>query len=161
MSFLERVTIGLESWFVRIAGLTLLAMMLITVTNMALRKLGMPFGAVAEVVGWLAALTVAFSLSYSQFRRAHIVIELLVDRLPARLQAVVRSVTGVLALGMFSIAAYELFAYGVQLMESGQVAESLRIPFYPIVFAVGVGVTLFCVRLLVELLGDLRGVVGE
>jgi len=159
--FLERATTGLESWFVRIAGLTLVAMMLITVTNMVLRKLGMPFGAVAEVVGWLAALTVAFSLSYSQFRKAHISIEILVDRFPAKVQAAFSSVTGVLALGMFSIAAYQLFAYGAQLMESGQVAESLRIPFYPVVIAVGVGVSLFCVRLLVELLDDLRGVVGK
>ncbi|GAB4260410.1 MAG: hypothetical protein Kow00122_17520 [Thermoleophilia bacterium] len=157
MRFLEGVSARLTTVLAAVAGVTLVGMMLLTVANMVLRQVAVPFGATAEVVGWLSALTTALALSYSQVKKAHIAIEMVTDRLPPGARAALVGVMRLVSLALFVLMTWQLAGYATNIRRLGTLSETLRISYYPLVYLVALGVAAFCLRLLVETLSGFRG----
>ena len=67
-------------------------MMLVTVAEMVLRMFGKPMAGTVETIGWLAALTTAFALGYTQIHRGHVSISLFTERLKPHVRDVVNMV---------------------------------------------------------------------
>src|SRR5690606_40156707 len=87
--FNQRVN-GVLAWA---AGLALIAMMLFTVADMALRALGRPVAGSYEIIGWLSAAAMALALGYTQVHRGHVAIDLLATRLRGRTRAAIELAT--------------------------------------------------------------------
>lgn len=158
MRQLEKLTVSFNQLLTWVAGCTLVAMMLLSVVNMILRVVYVPFGATAEVVGWLSAVTIAFALGYTQINRGHVAIGILVDRLSGRVQSVVNSVGSLISMILFVIVAWKMFFYAVRLRDIGVLSESLSMAFYPIVFAIALAFIGLTLVLLVDFIKSFIGV---
>lgn len=154
LRIVRRIDDWLSGSFAWIAGVALVAMMLVTVADMILRQVWVPLQGTAEMVGWLSALTTAFALSYSQAKKAHTVIEVLTDRFPPRLRAAVTVLVGVLSLFTFVLATVQVFKYGANQARVGTLSETLTIPYYWIIWMAGVALVAFCLRLAIDLVDD-------
>jgi TRAP-type C4-dicarboxylate transport system permease small subunit len=159
--FLEQANTKLNQLLAVIAGGALVMMMLVTVGNMIMRAVYVPFGATSEVVGWLAAITTGFALGYTQLNRAHVSIDLVVDRFPKRLQSFVQSVVMLLSVVFFSFVTWQVFLYGDRLRNLGVLSETLRLPHYFFVYAVALGIVCLTLALVVDLVKSLAGVVEK
>ncbi len=135
-----------------LAGTALLAMMLLVVTNIVMRQVASSFGGTTEVVGWLTAVVVSFSLAYAQATKAHIELDMLVARMPQGVQRLVQTLVAVASLLFFAMVAFKLWEYGILAMQRGTVSQSLRLVIYPIIYMVAFGFTAFCLVLLVDVL---------
>ncbi|WP_010627606.1 TRAP transporter small permease [Halomonas sp. KM-1] len=135
-----------------LAGTALLAMMLLVVTNIVMRQVASSFGGTTEVVGWLTAVVVSFSLAYAQATKAHIELDMLVARMPQGVQRLVQTLVAVASLLFFAMVAFKLWEYGILAMQRGTVSQSLRLVIYPIIYMVALGFTAFCLVLLVDVL---------
>jgi TRAP-type C4-dicarboxylate transport system permease small subunit len=121
------------------AGIALVAMMLVTVADMVLRLLDRPLAGSYEVIGWLAAVTTALALGYTQANRGHVSINLLTVRLGSRTRALVECLVDLVSLLLFVAVAWQVAVYAGVLRESGSLSETLKLIVYPWVYVVAVG----------------------
>ncbi|MBZ9558560.1 MULTISPECIES: TRAP transporter small permease [unclassified Modicisalibacter] len=138
-----------------LAGAALLAMTLLVVANIVLRQVSASFGGTTEVVGWLTAAVVSLSLAHAQSKKAHIELDLVVARLPRRLQTGVQALVLLASLAFFAMVAYQLWHYGLLAMQRDTVSQSLRLAIYPIIYLVAFGFSAFCLVLLTDLMACL------
>ncbi|MCD6732809.1 MAG: TRAP transporter small permease [Burkholderiaceae bacterium] len=150
MRLLEKLSESVNGALAWAAGLALIAMMLFTVGDMALRALGRPVAGSYEIIGWLSAAAMALALGYTQVHRGHVAIDLLTTRLKDRTRAAIELVTSLLALLLFAAVAWQLARYGRVLQETGSLSETLKAIVYPWVYVVAAGAAGLALALLVE-----------
>ncbi|MGM0688525.1 MAG: TRAP transporter small permease [Bacillota bacterium] len=157
MDFLDKINKNLSRIFVWIAGSALVAVMLLAVVNMFLRAFYVPIGATWELVGFLTAIVTAFSLGFSQLTKAHVAIDLLIQNFPLRVRLFLESITTLLSVFLFGIATWHIYQYAGRVMDQGVLSETLRIPFYPIIYAVSAAFLCFTLVLLADFFKAVNG----
>lgn len=92
-----------------------------------------------ELVAFLGAVVIAFALGYTQQKKNHIIVDILTDKFPGEVQRLIDKVANIIMMIFFATVTWQVFVWGEKIMESKEVSETLKIPFYPFVFAVSVG----------------------
>ncbi len=132
-------------------GVSLLALTLLATMNVALRIFQVPVGGTYEVVSFLGAIVTAGALGHTQKRKDHIVVDILSDRFPAPVKRVLDRVSYVLILAFFSVVSWQTFVYGMRLLRTGELSETLKIAYHPFVFLVGFGFAVLALTVLLDL----------
>jgi len=140
----------ISKWANVIAGVTLTLMMLITVADVILRPLGRSIVGIFELVAFSGALVLGFSVPFTSWVRGHIYVDFLVQRLPRTTRMVFHTATRCLGIGLFFVIGWNLLEMGADLSKSGEVSPTLQMPFYPVVYAVGVCCFIQCLVLLAD-----------
>ncbi len=140
----------LNLWFIRAGCAVLFATMLIAVANMALRPLGLPITGSFELMGMGCAITAALGLSMAQAEKSHIAVGILFRCLPHGLRKFLSATGSIICALLFSAAAWRLFQTGLTQLKTGEVSETLRMPFYPVIWVVALGFAALAMRLVVE-----------
>jgi TRAP-type C4-dicarboxylate transport system permease small subunit len=138
-------------------GIILTLMMLITVTDVILRSFGKPIVGAYELVGFSGALVLGFSIPFTSWVRGHIYVDILVQRLPQKGKMGFHVATRGLAIGLFLMTGWNLVKMGGDLLKSGEVSPTLQVPFYPVVYAIGVCCFIQCLVLLADILKIFEG----
>ena len=144
-----------------IAGVALLAIVLLVAANIVMRQLASSYGGTSEIVGWLTAVVVSLSLGYSQLNKAHVELDILVGRFPERLQAAIQALVSVVSLLFFTMVAFRLWEYGHGVMERGVVSQTLRVVIYPVIYVVSLGFSAFCLALLADVFSSFNKLVKK
>ncbi|CAM4057163.1 TRAP transporter small permease [Vreelandella rituensis] len=142
-----------------IAGLALLAIVLLVTANILMRQLASSYGGTTEIVGWLTAVVVSLSLAYAQLNKAHVELDILVAHFPDRLQALLETLVAIASLLFFAMVAVKLWEYGYGVMQRGMVSQTLRIAIYPMIYVVALGFSAFCLVLLTDVFGSMKRLV--
>jgi len=150
MDLLERLSARLNQWTAWLAGGALVSMMLISVINIVLRIVSRPFGGTTEMVGWLAALTAAFALGYTQMNKGHVAIDLLVSRFSHRTRAVLDSMISFIILALAVLAARQLTVHAGNLWQRGSLSETMHIAYFPFTYVVAFSFLFLALTLLVD-----------
>jgi len=128
----------------RLIGLgCLVGMMLLTCVDVIGRKFGHPVFGSVELVGFMATMAVAFALPYTHQAKAHIGVEVLVQMLSQKTQAVIELCTLLVGLALFSIVTWQMFLYADTIHKSGTVSMSLELPEHMIIYVVAVCFLIF------------------
>jgi TRAP-type C4-dicarboxylate transport system permease small subunit len=160
-SALDRLSERTIGALAAVASIALILTMLITVLNMVMRVTYRPFRGTFEIVGWLAATTNGLALGYTQLKRGHVDIDLLVRKFSQRVRASVQVVMASLSLLLFTTVAWRLFVYAERLREVGTVSDALRIAFYPFTYALALGVLGMALALAAEVVNGWREVLQD
>ena len=144
-----------------IAGISLTCLMCLTVADVSLRailSLGrwllgqgvlLPLGNIIvgnvrpivgtyELVALLGAVAIGFAVPLTSWLRGHIYVDFFIFGFPFKIRNAFNIVTRCLGIFLFLMIGWNLFKYGMDLQQSGEVSLTLQIPFYPIVYGVGV-----------------------
>ena len=135
-----------------IGGVFLLAMILLTCSNIFLRIVLLPVKGTFELMGFFGAIATAFALGYTQRKRGHIAVDILVNRFSARTRKALNSITYVMCVIFFAIVGWRMAQWAGTLRRTGEVTETLRIIFYPFTYGVALGCFILSLVLLVDLL---------
>jgi TRAP-type C4-dicarboxylate transport system permease small subunit len=149
---LERLSELLRKLLMIAAGAALLALTLLATANVVLRIFRVPVGGTYEIVSFLGAIVTAGALGYTQKRRHHIMVDLLTDRYPAPVKLAVDRVSQVLMFLLFSIVSWQTLVYGTRLLRTGELSETLKVPYYPFVFLVSLGFAVLALTIFLDLL---------
>lgn len=135
-------------------GVVFLAvMMFLTAADVILRYvLNRPVTGAYELTEFMMAVVVAFGLAYTQLKKGHIIIEIVISRFPPRVQAVINSITCAVFLGLFALIAWRTIIRAESLRVGGFVSGALGIPTFPFVYLVALGSIILCLILIVNLL---------
>jgi TRAP-type C4-dicarboxylate transport system permease small subunit len=152
VAFLDSIVRWVSKVCDRIAQAGLFAMLLVTTSNILLRKFGKPIYGAYDYVCFLSTIVVAFAIANCAVKRGHTQVELLVARFSRRAQGIVDSITGILSLGIFSLITWQSIALGNDMRRAGEVSMTSLEPFYPYIYAIAFGCALLCLVILVDLM---------
>ncbi len=140
-----------------IGGIALSFMMFLTVADVVGRAGGHPLIGTYEIVALCLALVIGFPIPKVSIERKHVYMEFLLERLPPKGKAVMNTVTRLLCLGLFVLIGYNLFSIGNEFHLSGEVSSTIRIPFFPVAYGVGVCCFLECLVFMYDIVKIWRG----
>ncbi len=147
----EAINRGLEAlarWFSYGAGAALLVMMVLVNANVLLRPLGLPIWGAYEMVGFLGSLALSLALLRITLTRSHMAVEVITSRLPKgvnRWLGLFNRILGVVTLGLVS---WRSFHHGWLIWRSGEVSQTLSMPFHPFIFGVALAFGLSALAML-------------
>ena len=139
-----------------IAGISLTFLMLLTISDVALRFFKMPIRGTYEMVAYSGAIVIGFSLPLTSWLRGHIFVDFLVLRFSKKVQNIFNLTTRCVVIALFLLIGWNLMEYGADLFKSGEVTPTLRLPFYPIAYGVGVCCFMECM----VMVGDIYKILG-
>ena len=134
-----------------IAGTALTFMMFLTVADVLMRAGGRPILGVYELVSLSLAVVIGFSIPQVSLDRGHVYMEFILEMLSERHRAILNTFTRVLCIILFVIIGYNLFLIGSEFHTSGEVSSTLKIPFFPIAYFVGICCFMECLVFMLEI----------
>jgi len=152
VGYLEKISSLLNQLLLWVAGITLVGMVLLTCSNIFLRVFWVPVKGTYELMGFFGAIVTAFALGYTQIKRGHVGIDLLVNRFSKKIQRTLNGTNYFICMIFFALAGWQLAKWAATLWKTGEVTETLRIIFYPFTLAVALGCIILALVLLVDLL---------
>jgi len=152
MELLDKISHALNQILVWIAGIFLVTMILLTCANIFLRIVWIPVKGTFELMGFFGAIVTAFALGYTQIKRGHIGIDIVVDQFSAKTQRILNSINYSICMIFFAIAGWQVTKWATTLWKTGEITETLGIIFYPFTYGVALGCLLLALVLLVDLL---------
>ena len=140
-----------------ISGLMLMALMVLTVVAVSLRKANDPIIGTQDLSEAGLTIVVFFAMAYSGWTGGHIAVDLIGNLVSeARLRLVdvaVRTVSGL----FFIIVAWQSIRQGLDALEFGDGFNLLDIPHWPFYFIIAFGSGVFALVLFVLALRSVRG----
>lgn len=152
MQSLLGIGLRLSRFLYGVAGVTLVFMMLLTVVDVIMRIFGRPITGTYEMVGFSGAVVIGFALPFTSWIRGHVYMEFLIQRLSKQVRDRMNLFTRLIGIILFALIAYNLMIVGIDLQKSGEVSPTLRFPFYPVVYGVGICFFIECLVLFCDIL---------
>jgi TRAP-type C4-dicarboxylate transport system permease small subunit len=152
MKVLEKISDILNRFMIVLAGIFLAAMILMTCMNIFSRLFWSPIKGTYELMGYFGAMVTAFALSYTQLKKAHIAVDVLVGQFSQKTKLILQGFNCLVCTIFFSIAGWQINKLARTLWLTGEVTETLRIIYYPFTYGVALGCCLLALVLLVEFL---------
>lgn len=144
---------GRFNWISAFALLAIIALVAANIVGRA--AFNSPIAGTYELSQFLMVIVVFTAISYTQVRKGHIALEILVKRFPVKVRAILQSVTLVVGIVLFALMSWRSIMYGVRLLEGHETSMVLKIPQGPFLFMVAFGCILFCVVLLAQFIESL------
>ena len=155
MRYLELLTNILNKILMILGGIAVLALMTLATGNVVLRVFHLPFRGAYEIVAFLGAIVIAFALGYTQRRKDHIIVEILTERFPKKLQKAVDTFAYLVITLFFAIVSWQIFVWGMKIYVSHEVSETLKVIYHPFVFAVALAFAVVSLTALVDFLKNI------
>lgn len=149
MSILGRV-------FDAIAGGALVGMMSIVMLDVILRYIGVPIVGTYEIVSILGGLVVGCALPQTSLEKSHIIMDLLIEKLPQKMQALFLFVTRIAVMVLFFLFGWNLLGMARMFYESGESSMTLTLPLYPGIFIIAICCFVECLVVLAGLVSIVR-----
>jgi TRAP-type C4-dicarboxylate transport system permease small subunit len=144
---------SLSGWFERVGLIAMVGMALTTLIDVVGSKgFQWPLPGSTEIIGVLQVLAIAGGLAFSKIDGRHIRVEFLIDWLPERGKAALDVFSSILGLGLFVVAGWMTYEYGLKLLSSGTETLLLGIALYPFALWIAFCCIPMCCVIIIELL---------
>lgn len=152
MKALQKVSLFLNQVLVWIAGCFLTLMIFLTCANIFLRIFWKPIIGTFELMGYFGAVLTAFALGYTQIKRGHIAVDIVVLGFSKKTQRILNGINCFICMMFFAIVTWQIAKYATTLMKTGEITETLRIIYYPFTYGVALGCAALSLVFLTDLL---------
>ncbi len=140
-----------------VAAVMLAFMILLTVADVILRSARAPIVGTYEIVGLLCAILISFAIPFTTWQRGHIRVDFFLERLPLTARKIVNIVAKCLGIGLFILIGWNMIIFGMDLAQAGEVTPTRHIPFYPVLYGIGVCCFFECIVLFSDIVKIFRG----
>lgn len=151
MEMLDRISTFLNRLLLWVGGIFLVGMIILTCSNIIFRLAWVPIKGTFELMGYCGAIVTAFALGYTQIKRGHIAVDVLVNRFSDKARNIIHAINYTVCFLFFSVAAWQIAVKATTLMNTGEITETLRIIYYPFTYGVAFGCAVLSLVLFTEL----------
>jgi TRAP-type C4-dicarboxylate transport system permease small subunit len=145
---IEILTRKLTNIVLAIAAFVLAVMMFLTAMDVALRYIfNCPLPGAFEIVEYIMAIFIPFSIAYCAQQREHVSVELIMQHLPKGIQTTAHVVTHIIELLFVVMLSWQGFLYVSDTLQSKLCSAVLLIPAYPFVIPSALGIGIFALLL--------------
>ena len=157
MSVLEKITNFLNKILMIVGSIAVLSLMTLATVNVVLRFFfNAPYRGAYEIVGFSGAIVIAFALGYTQKRKDHIVVDILTEKFPKRVNRILDGINYFITTIFFIIVSWQVFVWGMKISKSGEVSETIKIIFHPFIYSVSLGFAVFSLTLILDFLKNFQ-----
>jgi len=157
MGYLEKIDDFLNKILLIVGSVAVLFLMSLATVNVVLRFFfNAPYRGAYELVGFMGAIVIAFALGYTQKRKDHIVVDILTEKFPKRVNRVLDGINYFITTIFFAIVSWQVFIWGMKISKSGEVSETLKIMFHPFIYSVSLGFVVFSLTLVIDFLKNFQ-----
>jgi TRAP-type C4-dicarboxylate transport system permease small subunit len=157
MGYLEKIDDFLNKILLIVGSVAVLCLMSLATVNVVLRFFfSAPYRGAYELVGFMGAIVIAFALGYTQKRKDHIVVDILTEKFPKRVNRVLDGVNYFITTIFFILVSWQVFIWGMKISKSGEVSETLKIIFHPFIYSVSLGFAVFSLTLIIDFLKNFQ-----
>jgi TRAP-type C4-dicarboxylate transport system permease small subunit len=153
----ERFNQRISNWCEWVGIAAMLIMMGVTCVDVVGAKLfswrllgALDFVMLSQIVA------ISFAAGMALMLGRHIEVEFFVDLLPQRVQAAIKILVLLLALGLFIVLIWQLFLLGHSFQSSGEYSPTAYIPLYPFAYGMALASIPVCLVLVLEILKTLK-----
>ena len=142
-----------------ISYIALTFIMLLTVADVIMRMgwIRRPIIGTFEIVGMVGAIVIGFGVPLTSWVRGLVSVDVIVNKLPGWGKNFMNILTRVISIIIFIVIGYNLFGYATDLLVSGEVTPTRQIPFYPVVYGLGIACFIQCLVLIADIIKVIRG----
>ena len=134
------------------------AMMLLTTVDVVLRYVfHNPLVGTFEVSEFMMVTIVFFSMAYTQHRKGHVAVDVIIGRLSQRKQALVDLFNHTATIIILLLITWRSSLTALELYDTMETTGTIPIPSFPFVFIVALG----CLAMGIELLKDCIRIIGS
>jgi len=151
MEVLDSISAFLNRVLTWIGGFFLVSMIVLTCVNIIFRMVWIPIKGTFELMGYFGAIVTAFALGYTQIKKAHISVDILVNNFSIKTRKVVNMINHAVCFFFFSAVAWQIAIKATTLMNTGEITETLRIVYYPFTYGVAFGCAILTLVLFTDL----------
>jgi TRAP-type C4-dicarboxylate transport system permease small subunit len=153
----EKVTRFVTGILTVIAATALILMMFLTAADVAGRFFfNSPISGAMELVEYLMAIIVPFSVAYCALKKSHVAVDLIVDHFPKSLQKICHFFVTIPAIGFILLISWQNYFSVFDSYESNMTSAVLLIPAYPFIIPMVIGTFFFALIMLVQLFASNR-----
>ncbi len=156
MELMLRLVKKLARFMFWISCSAIITIVFLTTFDVISRRLGNPIDFTYEVVTYLGAIVIGFSIPQATLDKTHVVMDFLTEKLPKRGKTIFSCITRCLAIITFIIIGWNIIKMGNYLHKTGQATDILKIPDYPAAYGIGLCCFIVCLILFFDLLNELR-----
>lgn len=148
---------GVSKGMYYIACLAIAVVVVLTVLDVILRRLGAPIDFAYEIACLLAAVIVGFALPYTSAVGGHVTMEFLETKLSPKWVVILRVLTRCIGIALFAVIGWQALRLGNHLREVGQVSAVLELPEYPVAYGLAACFLVECLVLATTLWEQPKG----
>lgn len=120
--------------FLVLSAACLALMMFLTALDVGLRYIfNSPISGALELVEYMMAVVVPFAVTVAAFEKAHIGVDLIMERFPKKIRIYVACLTNLMIFVLYALIAWQSFLNIFEQYNSGMTSAVLLIPNYPFV----------------------------
>ncbi len=160
MGTIERTLWHLSHWLNRLSSVALAGMMFLVVLNVALRLVYKPILGTYEIVGFLGALVISLGLAKTTINHGHVAVDLFIAFFRSRVQNAIKTLSAALGGFLFAMLSWQSWGYAMDLSKTGQLSQTLKIPYYPLVCGLSIAAALTCLVLVLETAKSVKRIWG-
>ena len=150
MEYLANLVRRIGGWGMAVGAASLVGVMVLIVASVIFRRAGHVVPGTYELTELMIVVTVAFALGYAALKKSHIVIKIVVARLPQRTQAILEAVMSFISLATWAAVAWAGFII-VSKRWLSENSETLSVPFLPFRLIFLFGLILLCLIYLIDI----------
>ncbi len=126
----------LSKWLEVIAGVALVAVMVLTGCDIVGRAFGRPIPGAYEIVSFAGGLVIGLAMPVTSLTGGHVMVDLIIARVSSRTSTVLHIITRLMGILMFLLLGYAIIKMGIQLKEAGEVTPVLSLPFHLVAYLI-------------------------
>jgi TRAP-type C4-dicarboxylate transport system permease small subunit len=127
----------MSRWMEIGAGITLMLVMLLMVSDIIGRIFGCPVPGAYEIASLAGGLIIGLAMPATSKAKGHVSTDILLTKLAGKHQRVFIVLTRFISIAVFLLAGYGMIMMGVRLKTAGEVTAILALPFYYVAYAIG------------------------
>jgi TRAP-type C4-dicarboxylate transport system permease small subunit len=151
MKGLIEIVSGLSKWMINLAKVILTSMILLTVADVILRSFRRPIMGTFELVAFSAAMAMGFSIPFTSCVNGHISVDFIILKIPLKIRKIFNIIMKCVGIGLFLIIGSNMIILAMKLQKVGEVSPTLRLPFYPLIFGLGICCFIECLVLFCDI----------
>lgn len=141
-----------SKFLMAVGAVFLMLMMFLTALDVVFRYImNSPIAGALEIVEYMMAVLIPFSIAYCAFQRSHVAVDLIFENFPKIIQKGAEIITIFLSFLFISAITWENILYIGEVYTSKMTSAVLLIPSYPFVIPTALGCLVFSLILLLHL----------
>ena len=156
MNYIKRIVYIVSYAMSRVALWAMVGLMVVVLVAICLRLARVPVVGLYEITLMLGCILTVLAWAYTQYEKGHLRVDFIVSRFPQRAQAIVDSITYLLAIGTILVMTWYSIANARHLLNAGTVYSLwVPIPLSLTAYVISFGCIMLGLMLLIDLFSSL------
>jgi TRAP-type C4-dicarboxylate transport system permease small subunit len=140
----------LNGVFAAVSGAAIVGLTALAAANMISRAVFRPVPGSYELIGFLGAVAVACGLGYTQIAKGHVIVNIITDMFSPAVNRVLDAANHAVGAAFWGLVAWQTLKWGTEIGRSGELSQTLQIPYFPIVYLAAAGIAVFSLTLIFD-----------